>query len=255
MTTNQSITADNYISTIEGFDELPVPLQSDLLALYQLTHGGATVVMPATIASLRTALHIPAHSRLAQHLSEGTRKRTGQRPHYIKLKNGYVLECGYVMQLEQTHLGRPMVRNLASSLRGTLAAISDPAVRSYLEEGISTFEHGHLRSSLILTWCVAYGLLRNWLFRNHLALLNATMGAWKSPIRITRLEDFQELTEATVIDTSRSAKAITKEQAKTLRQLLDQRNSYAHPTAKPITPATVEAYIDTVIREIFTTFG
>jgi len=102
---------------------------------------------------------------------------------------------------------------------------------------------------------VAYGLVRDWIFRNHLAALNAVMGAWKNPVLITKLDDFQELTESVVIDTARKATMISKEQNKTLKQLLDQRNSYAHPTTKPITPAIVEAYIDTVIREVLPAFG
>jgi hypothetical protein len=249
------MTADEFLVGIQGFDELSDGLQSDLLAAYLLLHGGAKSVSAASISSLREALRLPEHGRLPQYLSENSRKRGTKRPRYVRLDGGYALERGYLTSLQKEHLGRRAVKHLAVTLRGTLAAIGDPAVKSYLEEGVAAFEHGHHRAALILSWCVAYGLVRDWLFRNHLALLNAEMATWKKPAAISRLEDFQELTEGLVLDTARKRKALSKEEHKTLKQLLDTRNSYAHPTTKPISPAIVEAYIDTIIREVLPAFG
>ena len=251
-----AVTADDYIAGIEGFEALDDRVQTDLLALYLLKHGGATSVSAASIADLRTALRLNVHSRLAQHLSEKSQKgRAGSRALYVKLREGYALERGYARELEQKYLGRPASRNIATSLRGTLAAISDPAVKSYLDEAIAAFEHDHRRAALILTWCVAYGLLRDWLFRNHLAALNAEMANWKKPVKIAQLDDFQELAESVVLETARKATILTKEQHKTLKQLLDERNSYAHPTSKPISPSMVEAYIERVLREVLPAYG
>lgn len=223
--------------------------------MYLLEHGGAGAVGPASLESLRVALRMSNQSRLAAYLSESTKRRAGKAARYVKVKGGYVLERAYASELKATHLGRPLARHLATSLRGTLSAIGDSAVQSYLEESIAAFEHGHRRAALILTWCVAYGILRDWLFRNHLAALNRVMGGWKKPTTIAKLDDFQDITEAVVIDTARTAAVISKEQHKTLKQLLDQRNSYAHPTTKPITPSIVEAYIDTVIHEVIPAYG
>lgn len=250
-----TFSADEFLAGIQGFDTLSDGIQSDLLAAYLLLHGGTSAVSASSIASLREVLRLPEHGRLPQYLSENCRKRGAKRPRYVKVASGYALERGYLAALQSEYLGRPAAKHLAVSLRGTLTAIGDPAVRSYLEEGVGAFEHGHLRAALILSWCVAYGLVRDWIFRTHLAALNAEMATWKKPTNIARLEDFQELTEAVVLDTARKCKALTKEQLKTLKQLLDQRNSYAHPTTKPISPAIVEAYIDTIIREVLPDFG
>ncbi len=106
-----------------------------------------------------------------------------------------------------------------------------------------------------MTWCVAFGLIRGWLFRNHLAVLNAEMAKWKVPLQVTKLDDFQDLNEATIIDTARKLRLLTKEQHKTLKQLLDERNSYAHPTLKAMTPAIAEAYIERVQQDVIPYFG
>ena len=207
------------------------------------------------IASLREALHLPPHNRLPQYLSEQTKKRGSTNGKYVKTKNGYVLERGYSAALQSTHLGRPSAKNTSASLKGVLAAVGDAAVRTYLEEAIGCFEQNFLRSAIIMTWCVAYGLFRGWLFPNHLVTLNASMATWKSPFEVAKLDDFQELTESTVIDAARKASILTKEQHKTLKQLLDQRNSFAHPTAKAISPSIAEAYIETVLSEVLPHYG
>ncbi len=247
--------ADAFVASIPGFNGLPPAVQTDLLAYYLLNHLGSVEVTAATISSLRAALHLQPHKRISPYLSEQTTQRAGRKVRYVKASAGYVLERGYAEVLRTAHLGRPSATNIATSLRNTLSAIGDPAVRSYLEEAMACFEHNMLRSALIMTWCVAFGLLRSWLFRNHLAVFNLATSGWKNPVTISTLDDFQELTEATIIDTARKSKILTKEQHKTLRGLLDLRNSYAHPTSKPIKAASVEAYIHTVLDEVVPTYG
>jgi hypothetical protein len=249
------LSADEFIANVAGFETLPISTQTDLLACYLASRSGAKEATAATLASLREALHLAAHSHLAQYLSRQTKRQGQKSGRYIKTKNGYVLERSYLKVLQSTHLGRPAAKNVSASLRGTLSAIGDPTVKSYLEEAISCFEQNLLRSAVIMTWCVSYGLFRAWLYRNHLVTLNTAMGAWKTPVMISKLDDFQELTEATVIDTARKIGAITKEQYKTLKQQLDQRNSYAHPTAKVITSSIAEASIETAIGEVLPVFG
>jgi hypothetical protein len=252
---SSAISADTFVAAIGDFESLPISTQTDLLVLYLLSHSGATEVTALPIASLREALHLPVHKRLPQYLSEQTKKHGAKNGKYVKTKKGYVLERGYSRVLQSNYTGRPSAKNVSASLKGTLSAVGDPAVKLYLEEAIGCFEQDFLRSAVIMTWCVSYGLLRGWLFRNHLATINGAMGAWKTPFHITKLDDFQELTEATVIDTARKASILSKEQHKTLKQLLDQRNSYAHPTAKAITPSIAEAYIETVLREVLPNYG
>jgi hypothetical protein len=250
-----TVSADDFVASVSGFESLDAQTQTDILAYYLLNHGGATAVSAAALESLREALHLSPQSRMAQYLSENSRKQKSRPARYVKAKTGYVLERGYAKALSSSHLGRPSAVNIATGLRSTLNAIGDPAVRAYLEEAMACFEQNLLRSALIMTWCVAYGLLRSWLFRNHLAALNAETSTWKKPFAVAKLDDFQDLTEGTVIETARKVGALTKEQHKTLKALLDQRNSYAHPTPKPIKPASVEAYIHTVLDEVVPAYG
>jgi len=249
------IPADEFFSNIVKFDELTLVIQTDLLAFYLLTHSGAKEITASPISSLREALHLSVHGRLAQYLSEQAKKRGNKKVKYVKTEKGYVLERGYSKSLQSEYLGRTAAKNITASLHGTLSAVSDPIIKSYLEEAIACFEQNLLRSALIMTWCVAYGLLRAWIFRNHLLALNEELAARRTPVRIQKLDDFQELTESSMLDTAKKISILSKEHHKTLKQLLDQRNSYAHPTAKAITPSMTEAYIETVLKDVIPNFG
>ena len=65
---------------------------------------------------------------------------------------------------------------------------------------------------------------------------------------ITKLDDFEEMKERTLIDTAKAAGILTKELTKSLIQLLDDRNSYAHASGKPITDSIAEAYIERAVH-------
>lgn len=254
--TNQSLSADEFIHSINGFDGLEMAVQCDLLAYYLLNHASVTGVTGAGICSLRSALHLPPYARASAYLSENSVKsRSKPRPRYVKLSTGYALERSYASSLATEYFGRPGAKQIASGLRATLAATSDPAIIAYLEEAVSCFEYKQYRSSLIMSWCVAYGLLRAWLYRNHLASLNFEMSTWKAPKSIQSLDDFQEFTEGAIIETARKAGIISKEQFKLLKRLLDDRNSFAHPTTRNMTPAMGEAYIETVLKDVIPSFG
>jgi len=254
--TNQPVSADDFIQSIAGFDTLEITLQCDLLSFYLLNHAGVSGITGTSISSLRSALRLPPYGRIAAYLSENSAKtRKKPRPKYVKQSAGYTLERSYGSSLASEYLGRPGSKHLASGLRSTLAAISDPAITAYLDEAVSCFEYKQYRSSLIMSWCVAYGLVRAWLFRNNLASLNAEISTWKSPKLIKSLDDFQELTEGVVIETARKAGVISKEQFKLLKRLLDDRNSFAHPTTRNMTPATAEAYVEAVLKDVIPAFG
>lgn len=81
------------------------------------------------------------------------------------------------------------------------------------------------------------------------------MASWKVPKRIQRIEDFDELGERVVIDTAKTATALTKEQHKQIVALLDQRNSFAHPSGRKVSPALAEAYLIQIMDEVIQNFS
>ena len=62
------------------------------------------------------------------------------------------------------------------------------------------------------------------------------------------MEDFEDLNERTVVDSAHKGGIIGKELNKSLVQLLDERNSYAHASGKQITDSIAEAYIERAVH-------
>jgi hypothetical protein len=243
---------ENYVGGIAEFAKLSVSVQSDLLAYYLLVLSDRASIGAADIDGLRVLLQLPPHRSIQTYLSNSTRNGKGWSPKYVRAKTGYVLERAYQATLATKYLGRQAAKAVAQDLRAELKRVSNPDESAYLSEAVSCFEYGLFRAAIVLTWCVAYSRFRDWLFTKHLGAFNALSSAWAKPITIKSIEDFQELNEATVIDTAKKSSAISKELNKTLKHLLDQRNSYAHPSSKPIRSSIAEAYIETALQEIVT---
>ena len=252
MTTPATTTLDEFVASIDDFDDLQPAVQTDLIAYHFTKVRNVPVVGGNDLANARSNLRLAPHPSLALYLNGSITKQS--KPRYVRVGTGYALERSYAATLETTYLGRPAARVVAQDLRAELKKITDASILLYLEETIKCFECELFRSSIVMSWCVTYGVFREWLFKNHLGAFNTLTGAWKDPVTISNLDDFQDLLEARVIDTARKGKLVSMETAKTLRQLLDQRNSYAHPSNKPISPSFAETYIERVLHEILPTF-
>jgi hypothetical protein len=60
---------------------------------------------------------------------------------------------------------------------------------------------------------------------------------------IATKEDFSELKESQVMQVCRSANITSKDVHKVLKEKLDRRNTYAHPSTITLAPQTAEEYI------------
>lgn len=93
--TNQSMSAYDYVQSVDGFNNLEMTLQCDLLAYYLLNHADVVGVTGAALCSLRSALHLLPYSRASAYLSENaTKSRSKPNPKYVKLRTGYALGLG-----------------------------------------------------------------------------------------------------------------------------------------------------------------
>ena len=243
---------DTFISRVNGFASLSPSIQNEHLAYYLHSNGKETVTAN-DINALRVRLKL-ARFNTANRLSVDSRVSRNRKIRFVKAKRGYFLERSVFSELEGQLGTRPTAIVIKNELKRHLATLSDPDLRDYLHEAVSCFEHGFSRAAIVLSWCSAYAILRQWLFSRHVASMNAVMARWKTPKTITRIEDFDEISERVVIDTARTAGAFTKEQHKQIVMLLDQRNSFAHPTGRRAQAPISEAYLTQVIDEVIAKF-
>jgi len=243
-----------FVHSVERFNELPNSRQNEFLVYFRTEIQRAAFATASEIDAMRDQLSLQTF-RTAQDLSERARKNDSRLVLFIKKTRGYALERKRIEEIRAVVDARPARRALTRELEKILEAVPMGPRRDYLVEALGCFQSNFLRAAVVLTWCVSYDVLRDWLFGKHLAEINKKTQTWKKPLVIARLEDFAEVTERTIVDLGRDIRAFTKEEHKIITGLLDRRNSYAHPTGRTISPAAVEAFIEDSINEIVKKFS
>jgi len=251
---------DKFLSRVENFTSLPDAQQNLILAYYvqavrDPSANGKQPIAVSEINSLREHLLLPEYTTASQ-FSIATAKIGSVRPQLVKAKiGGYFLERETFERLAKQYGQRPVAVSIKSDLSKHLVSLKNDQLKEYLTEVINCFDSKFYRASIVLAWCAAYAIFREWLFAKHLVALNAQMATWKTPQRISKIEDFQDLGEAVVINSAKTASVITKEQHKQLIALLDQRNSFAHPSGRKISAPIAEAYHTQILDEVIAHFG
>lgn len=237
--------------SIDDFDGLTPREQTEaMLYIYAATTKAAGAT-GTDLENLRSQLGLAA-GRSAQHLVNHHKMHGAGS--FAKRSRGYALTKEKAKYWRDRLSVRPNAAKAARELRVHLARVPAGPLQDYLDETVGCFESRHLRATIVLAWCAGYYALRDWLHTNQLARLNAQMLLWKKPKAITTVEEFDELSERVVLDTSREAKILTKTTHKVLVALLDQRNSYAHPSGRSISEPVAEAFVQQVIDEMILKF-
>jgi hypothetical protein len=238
------------IREIEGFGDLKGTTQVDAIVFACLEFESSVGVKPAQVREVYDALNLVAYSRIAQYLSEASKVGRGKKPRFLKSSEGYRLEAGARADASKLFPGRATKKAVQKHLEDHLSKMPSLEARNYLAEALGCFTHDYYRAAIVMTWCLAYDLLRSFVFTKHVALVNKRLSGRKVPQTITTLEDFEAIGERDLIDTAKAAGVFGKEFHKTLVQLLDDRNSYAHPSGKPITASIAEAYIEKAVLQM-----
>jgi hypothetical protein len=248
-----SVNLDSFLARVPDFSSMPSGAQNELL-LYHPQSDGELSASVAEIDALRLQLKLPKSGTAGQ-FSAGSHSGRGRRPRFVKAKKGYSLERAVFEELHKKYGQRPTAAAIKSDLAKHLAKLTDADLKEYLTEAINCFDSCYFRASIVMAWCAGYAILRAWLFTNHASAFNAVMSSWKTPKNITKIEDFDEMGERVVLDTARSASVLTKEQHKQLVALLDQRNSFAHPSGRKVAAPIAEAYLTQIINEVIVNFS
>lgn len=242
------MTASQVISLVDGFANLPGKEQVDLIVYALSEIDGIDSVKPADVRATFDALRLPRYGRIPQYLSEEVKLMKGKRARYLKKDAGYVQSqplvdhCAEMLQLRKAKV------IISKNLTDLLPKLPTSDAKKYLEEALGCFASGFRRAAVVMTWCLTYDLLRDWIFTKHLTAFNGQCATWTRPISISKLEDFGEINERKLIDTAKAAGILSKELTKSLIQLLDDRNSYAHASGKHITDSIAEAYIERAVH-------
>ena len=114
--------------------------------------------------------------------------------------------------------------------------LTNPSERLFLEETLKCYRHTAYRAAIVMTWNLAYDHLAHWVLSDptRLAAFNQAIApkfSKKAHVVIQRREDFEKLSEGETVEVAGGLPGITGNMKKTLKERLDRRNTYAHPSS------------------------
>lgn len=171
----------------------------------------------------------------------------------LKDGRGYALETR-IREPFETRYGQRAATIQVDRLLSELATkIPNLAERDFLKEALICFRHKALRAAIVMTWNLAYDHLCEYVLTKKLAEFNIQLPKTFSKADIsviTDKEDFSELKESQVMQVCRSANITSKDVHKVLKEKLDRRNTYAHPSTLTLAPQTAEEYIIDLVNNV-----
>jgi hypothetical protein len=243
---------DDFIRQIPGFGAKSHSEKIKLFGWFLHTHRGEDRFSAADIGRCYDAVHLDQPGNLYRSVEALTEKRP---PELLKDARGYRLAQQVREQLDRV-LGRAqtvvVVEKMLTDLVGKL---SDEGERLFLAETITCYRNGAFRAAIVMAWNLAYDHLARWVIADPARLAAFNLGIpkrnkSKAHISIASRDDFEELKEVETIEIAAHLPGITGGMKKSLKEKLDRRNTYAHPSTMTISRASVDEMIIDLVENI-----
>lgn len=234
------------VSGIKNFDKLTNGDKIQFFAWF-LFHSGTEWFTISNIRQCYNDLHMSRPTSFTGYLDRLVRNRM-----LIQKGGAYCLERSTQDKLNQLYGSRAATVTVHKLLKDLPAKIQSLNERTFLDETIACFKAGAFRSSIVMTWNLAFHHLCDFILRTDVAGFtnNWTTKYPKSKIAtITEPMQFGEyLKEFEVIELAKMTKLINKPQKQILNEALVKRNQAAHPSGVIFTQLDAEHYITHIIN-------
>ncbi len=242
---------DEFISKIEGFEELHPNRQCDFFVLYLTEFEGKSGVRPKDIEGCFNKLRLKSVSNISRYLSTNT---SGPTPKFLKEKDAYHIERKLVIKLKgEIKLDKPFLE-VNKNLRSLLSYLKNNSEQTFLEEAIKCFEVQAFRPSIVMVWILTIDHMYEFIITNKLTEFNAALArVTDRRIRVTTVaskDDFSDIPEGKFIEITRSAGIISNDVRKILDEKLGIRNSAAHPSNITIGRGKTFDFIEDLINNV-----
>jgi hypothetical protein len=143
-------------------------------------------------------------------------------------------------------------RAIHELLKNLPAKVPIAEEKEYLVETLKCHQIGANRAAIVMAWNLAFSHLCYFILKDQSALnaFNQELQNVPKSTPITAYDDFSRLKESNILDICNTAKIISKNQYKILKDKLDRRNMAAHPSRVTITPIDTEQYIVDLINNL-----
>ena len=241
---------EDILTGVPGFSNWTHADRIKFFAWFIHSKRGRERFMPADITACYNELTMQQPSSVSPFLAQMEKRKPKE---VLRDKKGYYLEKRVKDALETKYGQRAATVQTDKALTELPAKIPSIAERDFLNEALICFRHKAFRAAIVMTWNLAYDHLCEYVLAKHLVDFNTQLPKSypKADISaVAKKEDFSELKESQVLQVCRSANITSKDVHKVLKEKLDRRNSYAHPSTLTCAPQTAEEYIIDLINNV-----
>jgi hypothetical protein len=234
---------EDIVKGITGFSAWKHADKIKFFAWFIHSQGGRDRFTPSDIRSCYDGLSLERPSDVNPFLTAMLSRKPKE---VLRDTRGYVLETRIREPLEARFGQRAATTQVDKLLAELPTRIPNLVERDFLKEALICFRHKAFRAAIVMTWNLAYDHLCEYVLTKKLAEFNGQLPKTypKADISvIATKEDFSELKESQVMQVCRSANITSKDVHKVLKEKLDRRNTYAHPSTITLAPQTAEEYI------------
>lgn len=229
----------------------------DYFVYYLTVEASEEFASAKAVEHCYTNCDLAAPSWLASHLSNGLKAKPKR---FVKRNGGYRLEHRRMQEIEQLlGEGRPSIQTSAE-LNKLATHIPDGPKKDFLRETVICFNAGANRAAVVMCWNLAAHHLQEHILSDSVrrsafdaALANNTDTRVKIK-KVTKQDDFTEMSESKFLLFCRESKIITSSMFKKLETRLDERNAAAHPSGVKTRPKAAETYVEDLVENVLKKF-
>lgn len=220
-----------------------------LFAWWLHTYGNRSHFKPKDIAQCYKGLSL-AETNVSSMLDYLCKQRL-----ILKDRNGYKLERSVHDGITEKYGQREATIHVHKLLADLPSKIPSIAEKAYLDETLTCLRNSAFRATVVMAWNLAYDHLCEWILAGpqRLADFNAqtpkTYPRAGLPVVVAR-DDFLDFKESQVLQVAKSARVITDNVHKVLKEKLDRRNIAAHPSGVKILQSTAEEVIRDLVENV-----
>jgi hypothetical protein len=242
---------DEFLTLVPDFGSLSDTEQVKHFAWFVYRHRGKAVFDTAVIRACYVEVGIQ-EPKVSREIS-----RLYDRKQILKVDGGYRLERSERETLDKKygdHQSTIVVKQLLLDLPGK---VSDANEKTFLREAIDCYKVKAYRAATVMSWNLAYDHLLTWIVAKPERLtdfnggIDARLGAKRAgTVRITKRDNFEDLTEREVLDIAAKTDLIADNMKKVLVRGLDDRNLAAHPSGIEIDQPNADSTIYSLVTNV-----